>query len=101
MLLLSRRSHPVPDSKSIVLLYSLGLHTHFEGAGTTYEMPLPIRTVLGLLAPRESFYMSVRPMPAADFQQILFCDRLFTVANEDVSSVGELQISRCSITELK
>ena len=75
----------VLDLQLTVTLHPLGLYSHFQGQLLTDNVPLPIRAVLGLFRVGKRLDVNAAWMPPPDLEQIVFGDRLFSIADKTFS----------------
>ena len=64
-------------------------------------MPLPIRAALGLFRLGKRLDVNAVWMPPPDLKQVVFGDRLFSIADENVFAMGKLEIVRRRVAQFK
>ena len=65
------------------------------------DVPLPVRAVLGFFPFGERLKTNPFAVPSPDLKQIVFRDRLFSVADVYVLTMGELEIAGRGVAQLK
>ena len=84
----------VLDTQPVLLaLGSLGLYSHLQCPIIADDVPFPVGAILGLLFLGKRLKTNLFAVPSSDLKQILFRDRLFSVTDVHVFSMGELEIA--------